>query len=374
MTVATQQTRFEPLFVFQTKITAAASLAAPPAALAAVRADLMRQAQAACALGSPFVCDVLEAAARQLPRAPQLALRLAGWPVDRAAAALALRVNGALHALARSGRVSSLSAVYAARGGDIDQAVADAFDAADDWLVQAIAHPTQTNEVARSAALYAGLMIAATRFDQPVELLELGSSAGLNLNLARYAYCLGGTAAGDPASTVRIAPRWSGPSPVRHPLAIASATGVDLFPLDVSNPSACERLLSWVWADRDDRMAQLQAAIRIARQHPPRIDRGEAANWLETALARPQAAGVTRAVIHSMLRQYCDEATRARIARALARAAAAADRTRPLAYLTYEWDESRHKVELLLTTWPDGQTRLIAQPDPYGDRVHWIGG
>jgi hypothetical protein len=162
----------------------------------------------------------------------------------------------------------------------------------------------------------------------------------------------------------------------RHNLGLATLGGadVDLVPLDVSHPQACERLLSWVWADRDDRMAQLQAAIRIARQHPPRVDRGEAAAWLEAALGRPQAAGVTRAVIHSMLRQYCDEATRTRIAQALARAGAAADHTRPLAYLTYEWDEARHKVELLLTTWPDGQTRLIAQPDPYGDRVHWIGG
>lgn len=356
-----------------TSITANAVAAASLDALAVVRADLTRQARAACALGSPFVGDVLQAAARQLPRAPQLALHLATWPGDRAAAALALRVNGALHALARGGQVESLSAVYAARGGDIDRAIADAFDAADDVLTQAIAHPTQTNEVARSGALHAGLMTAAAQFDQPVELLELGSSAGLNLNLARYAYCLGGTAAGDPASIVRIAPRWSGPSPRRYPLSIASAAGVDLAPLDVNNPQACERLLAWVWADRDDRMAQLQAAICIARQHPPRVDRGDAAAWLEMALARSQAAGTTRAVIHSMVRQYCDAATRARMACALARAGTAADATRPLVYLTYEWDEPRRTVELMLTTWPDGQTRLIAQPDPYGDRVHWFG-
>ena len=362
--------------MFQSKITSA-GLAAGAVdgadALTAARADLLRQARAARALGSPFVGDVLISAAWQLNRAPLLALRLATWPGDRAAAALALRVNGALHALARGGQIGSLSAVYAARGGDIDRAVADAFDAADALLTGAIAHPTQTNEVARSGALYAGLMTAAAQFNQPVELLELGSSAGLNLNLARYAYCLGGTAAGDPASIVRIAPRWCGLSPPRYPLSIASAAGVDLAPLDVNNPQACERLLAWVWADRDDRMAQLQAAIRIARQHPPRVDRGNAAAWLEMALARWQAAGTTRAVIHSMVRQYCDAPTRARMVCALGRAGAGADATRPLVYLTYEWDEARRTVELLLTTWPDGQTRLIAQPDPYGDRVHWFG-
>jgi hypothetical protein len=319
------------------------------------------------------VRDVLAAAARQLPRAPLLALRLAAWPGDRATAALALRVNGALHALARSGQVASLSAAYAARGGDIDRAVADAFARADAVLAQAISHPTQTNEVARSAALHAGLMTAAARFDQPVELLELGSSAGLNLNLGRYDYCLGGTAAGDPASPLRIAPRWSGPAPRRYPLCIVGATGVDLCPLDVADPDACERLMSFVWADRDDRIAQLRAAIRLARRVPPVVEQGDAATWLEQRLARPQAAGVTRAVVHSMLRQYCDAATRSRITRALAQAGARADAAGPLVHLSYEWDEGRRKVELVLTTWPHGETRLIAQPDPYGDHVHWLG-
>lgn len=337
------------------------------------RADLFRQAQAACALGSPFVRDVLVAAARQMPRAPLLSLRLATWPGDRAAAALALRVNGALHALARSGEVASLSALYASRSGDVDRAVADAFTAADATLTRFVAHPTQTNEVARSAALYAGLMSAARRFDQPVELLEIGASAGLNLNLARYGYCLGGTATGDPASTVRIVPRWLGAAPHRHPLRIACARGVDLAPLDVTDPECCERLLCYVWADREDRMAQLQAAIRIARLNPPRVERGDAADWLETQLARPQATGVTRAVVHSMLRQYLDIPTRARLRQTLASAAARADAARPLVHLSYEWDEDHRRVELVLTTWPDGETRLLANPDPYGDKITWLG-
>ena len=341
--------------------------------LAAACADLFRQAQAACALGSPFVRDVLVAAARQLPRAPLLSMRLAIWQGDRASAAMALRVNGALHALARSGEVASLSALYAARSGDTDRAIADAFEAAYATLAQFVDGPTQTNEVARSAALYAGLMVAAERFGHPLELLEIGSSAGLNLNLARYAYCLGGTSAGDPASTVRIAPRWHGRAPHRHPLRIASATGVDLTPLDVADPECCERLLAFVWADRDDRMVQLQAAIRLARLYPPRVERGDAADWLDAQLSRPQSAGITRAVIHSMVRQYLDAATRARIARSFAQAGARADERHPLVHLFYEWDEGRRKVELVLTTWPHGETRLLAHPDPYGDRVSWIG-
>ena len=39
-------------------------------------------------------------------------------------------------------------------------------------------HPPQTNEVGRSAVLMSGLLVIADLFPQPVELLELGASAG----------------------------------------------------------------------------------------------------------------------------------------------------------------------------------------------------
>lgn len=352
-----------------------AAIVPDPAAalgLAAARADLMRQAQAACALGSPFVRDVLAGAARQLHRAPLLALRLATWPDDRASAALALRLASGLHALARSGAVPSLAQVYAARGGEVDRAVADAFVSADADLARWIEHPTQTNEVARSAALMAALMTTAGPLGHPVELMELGASAGLNLNLAHYAHGLGGTAAGDPISPVRLAPRWIGPAPRRHPLTIVAARGVDLAPLDIACAEACERLIAFVWADRADRMAQLIAAIRLARQHPPRIDRGEAVAWLHARLAEPGREGTTRAVIHSMLRQYLDPAARDLLARVLATAGAGATATRPLIHIAYEWNDARTRVELTATTWPGGRTRLLAVPDPYGDEVRWL--
>jgi len=342
-------------------------------ALAAARADLFRQAQAACALGSPFVRDVLVAASRQLDRAPLLSAQLATWPGDRASAAIALRVNGALHALARCGAVPELSAVYAARGGDIERAVAVAFESADAMLAAFILQPTQTNEVRRSATLMAGLMTVAGMFGPHIELLEVGASAGLNLNLGRYAYCLGGTSAGDPASPVRIAPKWQGPAPRRHRVEIVEACGVDLAPLDPRDPDDCERLMCYVWADRDDRMEQLSAALQLARRFPPAVERGDAANWLEARLSAPQPHRITRVVMHSMVRQYLATADRLRMIQALARAGAAATADRPLAQLAFEWDEGRRKVELVLTTWPDGTRRLLAHPDPYGDVVSWLG-
>lgn len=340
-------------------------------ALAAARADLFRQAQAACALGSPFVRDVLSAASRQLHRAPQTALVMATWSGDRAAAALALRLNAALHTAARAGLVPSLSALYARRGGDADRAVADAFVAIDRLLAARLTSPTQTNAVARSAALFAALMVAAETFSQPFELLEPGASAGLNLHCSHYSYALGGTAAGDPASMLHLAPRWRGAAPRRHAVRVIAAYGADCAPLDPADPDDCERLLSFVWADRDDHAAQLVAAIRLARQSGPRVERAEATQWLAERLARPQPGGVTRAVMHSMLRQYLSAEARSRFDAVLAAAGARADARHPLAHVSYEWNAERTCVELVLTTWPGGERRLLAHPDPYGDAIDW---
>ena len=58
----------------------------------------------------------------------------------------------------------------------------------DPWLDGA----PQTNEVGRSALLMSGLLVLADRFGLPLRLFELGASAGLNLQLDRYGYDLGG--------------------------------------------------------------------------------------------------------------------------------------------------------------------------------------
>ena len=73
--------------------------------------------------------------------------------------------------------------------------------------------PPQTNEVGRSAVLMSGLLTIAARFVSRSRLLELGASAGFNLLLDHYGYDLGGLAAGDPASPLRLEPEWTGPPP-----------------------------------------------------------------------------------------------------------------------------------------------------------------
>lgn len=333
--------------------------------------EFVRQADRCRAMGSPFVASVLEAVDRQLSRAPISAAMISGWEGDPAAAAIAMRFNGALNALARRGELATLAKLYNGDHDDFDGAIAAALSQEDEFIANWLTHPPQTNEVARAGAIVAALLTARTRSDMPFELLDLGSSAGLNLNLARYAYRLGSVSVGDPDSPVRVAPLWRGPSPPIAPLEIASARGVDLQPLDVSNPEHRERLLSFAWADQQGRYKRLEAALQIASAHPPQVDQGDAAMWLAQRLELPQPAGRGRAVIHTMFLQYLSDEDRRLIDETIERAGARACDERPLARISFEWTPDRGRVELRLTQWPTGSTRVLAICHPYGDWLEW---
>ncbi|WP_236632227.1 DUF2332 domain-containing protein [Caulobacter sp. BP25] len=333
--------------------------------------EFLRQADRCRAMGAPFVASVLEAVERQLPHAPISAAMIRSWEGDPAAAAIAMRFNGALNALARRGASASLTRLYGGDHSDFDGAIAEALSLEDAFIARWLEHPPQTNEVARAGAIVAALLTARTRWNMPFELLDLGTSAGLNLNLARYFYRLGAISVGDPTSAVRVEPQWRGPSPPIAPLEIASARGVDLQPLDASNPEHRERLLSFAWANQQDRYKRLEAALQIASIHPPRVDQGDAMTWLNERLEEPQPEGRGRAVIHTMFIQYLSDQDRLQIDETMEQAGARASDKRPLLRIGFEWTPDRSKVELRLTQWPTGSTRVLAICHPYGDWLDW---
>ena len=334
--------------------------------------ELGRQAPVARALGSPFVAAVLEAGERQLHCAPRTAALIAGWPRDPSAAALAMRFNAALHALARRGAIPVLSALYRGEYADFDRAIAAALSTEDAFIAAWMLETPQTNEVGRAAALPAALMAARRKTDLPFELLELGSSCGLNLNLARYAYVLDGITAGEPDSPVRIAPAWHGWPPAYAPIEVVAARGVDLNPLDAADEATRERLLSFVWADQPNRANRLEQALAVARLHPPRVDRDSAAPWLARRLDAPQAMGVCRVVFHSMVLQYLTTEDCQTVIDAIRQAGDRATAERPFAWIGFEWTASRSEVQLSLTCWPGGETSLLATCHAYGDWIRWL--
>jgi hypothetical protein len=336
--------------------------------------ELARQARFARDLGSPFVAEVLDAAQRQLRQGPRTEATIMGWPTDPAASALAMRFNAALHFLARRGTPPALAALYRGDHTRFDEAVGEALACEDAFIARFLCRTPQTNEVGRAAAIVAALMQVHRRFEMPFDLLELGSSSGLNLNLGRYAYDLGGVQAGDAQSDISVAPEWRGSPPASAPLAVVGARGVDLNPLDPSDPATCERLMAYIWADQPHRLARLDRALTLARQFPPEVDCGDASVWLPAQLALPQPAGVCRVVMHSMVLQYLPPSAREVVVATIEAAGRTATVERPLAWVGFEWTETRSEVRLSLSYFPGGEARrVLGICHPYGNWVEWRG-
>jgi hypothetical protein len=341
---------------------------------AAARAAFARQAQWAERLDSPFMVRLCAILGKRLDRETEAGRRVLEWPgvADAFSDALPLRLCGGLHALVRRGDAPKLAHCYPPNPLPDRDALWTALRPvlADPDLLPWLEGAPQTNEVGRSAVLMSGLLCVAERLRQPIELLELGASAGLNLILDRYGYDLGGVRAGDPASPLQLRPEWKGSPPPLAPVTMVRRRGVDLKPLDPRRDG--DRLLAYVWPDQAGRLARLEAALAIAAKDPPEVEPGDAADWLEARLAEPQEAGVTRVVLHSVALQYFPEAAKRRIEAALAAAGAAASPAAPLAWLQYEFDARDEKIALRLRTWPGGEERLLAYCHPHGRSIRWV--
>jgi hypothetical protein len=219
----------------------------------------------------------------------------------------------------------------------------------------------------------AGLLWLADRLGiERFELLEIGSSAGLNLLMDRYAYDLGGVRAGPGDATLTIAPEWRGPPPPAATVRIDSIRGVDIAPLDLRDDAAAARIMAYIWPEQHDRLARTARAIDLFRAAPPRLDKADAADWIGARLAEPQAAGTVRVLQHSIVWQYIAPDGQVRIEAAMADAAARATPDRPLAWIAYEGERDLGTHGLTVRHWPgDGTPHRLASAHPHGAWMDW---
>jgi hypothetical protein len=211
----------------------------------------------------------------------------------------------------------------------------------------------------------------------PVRLLEVGASAGLNLHVDRFAYDVAdGVLLGDPASPVVLRRPWAGALPPYDVVPrLVERRGCDPAPLDPGSAEDRLTLTSYVWADQVERFERLRGALQVAARHPVAVEALPASAFLERELAAP-VPGVATVVWHSIVWQYLAADERERVEQLLAAAGARATAGAPLHRLALE----PHRVgvaeagfAVTLTSWPGGQTRVLADAGPHGPPVRWRG-
>lgn len=346
-----------------------------------IRSAFAIQANVCARMGSPMTGAIVAAIGASVDHNSRVGQRLQRFAGDLTGTgeAVGLRLAGGLHMLARSGEDQPLAAAYAGEG-DLSAAVRRAVADHDETLAAWLESPPQTNEVGRAAPIMAGLLAAMQAYPLPIDLLEMGSSAGLVLNMDRYRYDLGGTQTGDEISPLLLAPKWQGPPAPSGAIAILARRGVDRNPVYLAARENAERLIGYIWPDQPQRIANAERAIAIARAFPPPIATGEAADWVEDQLATPQAEGVLRILYHTVVFQYLDADQRGRVRKAIESAGAQVSDERPFGWLSMEVAglyagaiTPDRGFELRLTLWPSGEERLLARVHPHGATVRWLG-
>jgi len=239
---------------------------------------------------------------------------------------------------------------------------------------------TQTNVIQRCTLLLpAFASVFARGGRRPLALVEIGPSAGLNMQWSRFGYVYRGAAGdevrarwGDPAARVALEAELRGPRALPElPVELLAAwcRGVDIHPVDLDDEDAVLWLRALVWPEHIGRQERLSRAIEVAREAPPEIVAGDAADALPGLLEQaPRDATLCVYGTHTLY-QFPRESRRG-VFRALQ--AAASDRR--VSFVSCESTGDRCS-ELRLIEYAGGarETFLLARCNPHGRWIEWVG-
>ncbi|MXY58293.1 MAG: DUF2332 domain-containing protein [Gammaproteobacteria bacterium] len=154
------------------------------------------------------------------------------------------------------------------------------------------ARNVQTNEVGRCSHLMPAFCVIARETGRNLALIDIGAGAGLNLLWNRFDYRYSnGAAFGSGRSPVRIACESRGempPLPSSFP-DVSFAVGVDLNPIDLVDDEQYRWLEALIWPEHADRAALLASAREVWLKQPPRVEAGDALEWLPDLVAEAPA-------------------------------------------------------------------------------------
>ncbi|MDA7424042.1 DUF2332 domain-containing protein [Thalassococcus lentus] len=340
--------------------------------MSALAQALTEQAGHCAALGSPFMERLCLLLARRLRPGTPLTDRLFDWTGDIGpkGQSVPLRLCGGFHALRLLDR-AGLADVYPPHETS-DDALWSAIENAmhreavflDDWLNNA----PQTNEVRRSSVLIALGQSLHARFGLPIVTSELGASGGLNLRWDRYALAIETKTYGPENAALTLRPDWSGALPPEGAPQLAQRRGVDIGPLDPSDPEDRLRLLAYLWPDQPHRIELTKAAISEKQDV---VDQGDAIDWLAERL--DPKAGHLHLIYSTVAWQYFSATSQARGVALIEAAGDKASDDAPVAWFGMENDGGTRGAALTLRLWP-GNTRLdLGRADFHGRWVEWTG-
>jgi len=233
---------------------------------------------------------------------------------------------------------------------------------------------TNTNEVGRCGALNAAFRALAQEAGEPLHLIEVGPSAGLNLIWDRYRvrYWRGVeeyfTDVPDSRLTLDVELRGEKMPPLGPAPKVASRIGLERNAVDLSNADDRDWLRALVWPEQVERFARLEAALAIYQDARPEIRTGNALELLPDVLARVPP-NETVCVYHSYVTYQFSQDMKAAFSDILT----VAGLRRPVWRLSYE-GRVHNENRLTLRHYHDGtmNERVLGRAHPHGAWLEWL--
>ena len=179
----------------------------------------------------------------------------------------------------------------------------------------------QTNAPGRGGALRLAMHELSHRIHGPVTFLEIGPSAGIQLRFDRWALHTAGRRFGPPDAPLTLRPQWRADHPPpdldRIP-PVRDRLGVDLHPVDATDPEQRLWLQALVWPEHRDRFVELATALDAVAADPPTILQGDAIEMLPRLDAERLADDIPLVVFHAMVRMHVPADRRAAFDAAIA--------------------------------------------------------
>ncbi len=321
---------------------------------------------------------------------PLYARLAAGIGGDDALKALAARARlgqphanlilAAVHFLLLRGAEHPLKRFYGTVGGTLNAEGEDPFPAFQDFVAthRAEIEPliatrvTNTNEVGRSALLHAGFRALAEKAGQPLHLIEIGPSAGLNLIWDKYGVRYAKDGVGDTVINpdadlvIACALRGAHTPPFGANPDVARRLGLELNPVDLGNADDRDWLRALMWPDQASRLARLDRAIALFRVNQPEIRGGDALALLPNALAEA-APGHALCVYHTIATYQFSRDMK----EALESMLVMAGLRRPVWELSFEFDGKEYLVTLVRHHDGVREARVLANSHPHGTWLEW---
>jgi hypothetical protein len=237
-----------------------------------------------------------------------------------------------------------------------------------------LTHSTQTNEPARCATLLPVL----ARLPQPLALIEVGASAGLCLLPDLYGYdyehrSIRPLATNDQFPIFACSTNEATPLPDAMPHVVWRA-GLDVNPLDASDPSQAAWLENLVWPEQTDRLHRLRTALKVAAASKPWVMKGSLLGDDLARLCDEAPKDATLVVFHSAVLAY--------IAGRAARQAFA-EQVKSLCQFWISNESPRVFPDIAGRAEAGGQAGRfllsvnglpVAWTDPHGASIEWIAG